>query len=292
MPLINSITSTSGTTSINGAVIEMGTQDATVFNLTGYTFSLTTDSGGGSGCYITLNPSTIDYVTTVKGGVGATGGLVLLTAGAVVNIYSGTGTISISDDAAATTVNIATGAAAKALTIGSTNTTSSVTINTGSGGITIPSFTTTGALVSDASGVITDANASTSGFVLTSNGAGSAPSFQAASAGGLAKVDQTATTLTLAVNTIYSMNSGSLITGTLPATSAFGDIIQIVGYGTGGWRINQNASQVIHFGAVDTTTGTGGRLLSTYRYDQVTLFCSVANTDWVVTGSVGSLDAV
>lgn len=94
------------------------------------------------------------------------------------SVTTGTGAVNISADATANTVNIATGAGAKALVLGSTNTTSSVTINTGSGGLTIPSFSSYGVLVSDSSGVITDAATSTAGFILTSNGPSSAPTFQ------------------------------------------------------------------------------------------------------------------
>ena len=80
----------------------------------------------------------------------------------------------------ATTCNFATGGAAKTLTLGSTNTTSTTNLQSGSGGINIPAFAE-GALVTSSAGKISTVTG-TAGYVLTANGAGTAPSFQAASA--------------------------------------------------------------------------------------------------------------
>ncbi len=143
-----------------------------------------------------------------------------------------------------------------------------------------------------ASGVTGFLTPSTSGFVLTSNGTGSAPSFQAAGGGGVSWIDQTTTSVTMAINKAYSANNAGLVTLTLPATAVFGSIVQVSGNGAGGWLIAQNSGQTIHFGAVNTTTGGGGSLASTSRYDQVTLVCSVANTDWVVNSSLGMITYV
>ncbi len=88
------------------------------------------------------------------------------------------------------------------------------------------------------------------------------------------------------------MNNGSLITGTLPSTAAFGSVIAIVGYGSGGWSIAQNSGQTIHFGNVNTTTGVGGSLSSTNRYDCVELLCTVADTAFVVRSSIGNITYV
>lgn len=95
----------------------------------------------------------------------------------------------------------------------------------------------------------------------------------------------TGTTQAMAVNTGYVSNNASLVTLTLPATAAVGSIIQIQGLGAGGWKIAQNASQLIHIGSQVTTTGVTGFLSSTNQYDSLTLLCVVANTTWCVLGA-------
>lgn len=91
----------------------------------------------------------------------------------------------------------------------------------------------------------------------------------------------TGTTQALAVNQGYIANNAGTVTLTLPATAAQGTVIKIRGYGAGGWTVAQNASQQIILGAKGTTTsGTGGSVSSTNRYDQISLFCTVANTIW------------
>ena len=260
--------------------------------------SLGIQTGTGA---LNLNTVATANVTTLGNVSGAsavnintgTAGHTLTTTNGIITMVSGTGTIAISNDATNTTVGIATGAGAKLLTLGSSNGASSVTINTGSAGITIPSFTTAGALVSTSSGLITDANASTSGFVLTSNGSGSAPSFQAAAASGFAWVNTTGATQAMAVTTGYVSNDTStLVTFTLPAVAAVGAEVAVVGSGTGLWTVAQNSGQTIHFNAVDSTTGTGGSVSSTSRYDSMTLICNVANSDWVVYQATGNLSVV
>ena len=69
-------------------------------------------------------------------------------------------------------------------------------------------------------------------------------------------------------------------------------MITVAGKGAGGWKIAQNASQLIHFGVATTTTGTGGSLASSAQYDVVTMVCSVANTTWTVLSSIGNITYV
>ena len=85
---------------------------------------------------------------------------------------------------------------------------------------------------------------------------------------------------TLAVANGYISNKGTLNTLTLPTSAAVGDIIEVVGMGAGGWQIAQNASQIIHFGNIDSTTGTGGHIDSINRRDRVYLICVVANLEF------------
>lgn len=96
----------------------------------------------------------------------------------------------------------------------------------------------------------------------------------------------------MSVNNGYIANNAGLVTLTLPVTSSVGDIIGIVGQGAGGWTVAQNAGQTIHFISSDTTTGIGGSLSSTVRYDCIELICTVADTDWVVRSSVGNITIV
>jgi len=100
------------------------------------------------------------------------------------------------------------------------------------------------------------------------------------------------TTQAMAVNNGYITQNGALTTFTLPALAAVGDIVQVVGFGAGGWQIDQNIGQVIHFGIFDTTPGVGGSIASNVRYDGVQLICTAVNTDWVVVSSFGNITIV
>ncbi len=90
----------------------------------------------------------------------------------------------------------------------------------------------------------------------------------------------------------YTANNAGLVTLTLPVSAMAGTEIEVSGLGAGGWRIAQNASQVINNGSSATTTGVGGSLSSTNRYDSVTLRCVVNSTTWVVTSRIGTLTVV
>lgn len=126
--------------------------------------------------------------------------------------------------------------------------------------------------------------------VTVTNGAGTIT--VSSTGGGLTWVDVTGTTQAMAVNTGYTADNAALVTLTLPATAAFGSIFVVVGKLAGLWKIAQNAGQTIHFGITNTTTGTGGSLASTNQYDVVSLVCSTANTDFIVTSSVGNITVV
>lgn len=116
--------------------------------------------------------------------------------------------------------------------------------------------------------------------------------------GGITYTEVTGTSQSAAVNNGYITNNASLVTVTLPATAAPGDIVDIQGSGAGGWKLAQNASQEVKdtAGGVDgtneTTAGTGGYLASTDRYDSVRVQCIIANTTWVVKDSKGVIQKV
>lgn len=113
-----------------------------------------------------------------------------------------------------------------------------------------------------------------------------------ATGGGFPWTNVTGTSQSMATDNGYIANNASLVTLTLPTTAAIGTVQSVAGNGAGGWKVAQNSSQNIHFGNQTTTTGVGGSLASTNQYDQVTLLCTVANTTWVVTDSLGALTTV
>jgi hypothetical protein len=103
----------------------------------------------------------------------------------------------------------------------------------------------------------------------------------------------TTSTQQMAPNQGYVTNNGAtLVTYTLPVTAVAGSVLSLAGFSAGGWTIAQNASQEIFFGNQHTTIGTGGSLGSSNQYDQVSLLCVTANTNWVVLGAVGNLNWV
>lgn len=99
----------------------------------------------------------------------------------------------------------------------------------------------------------------------------------------------TTTSQAATTNNVYITNNAGLVTVTAPTTCAVGDWFEVEGLGAGGWKIAQNASQLIHFGSTVTTTGTGGYLSSNNQYDSVSMTCAVANTTWLVDASQGNI---
>lgn len=103
----------------------------------------------------------------------------------------------------------------------------------------------------------------------------------------------TTTTQAMANNTIYTANNAALVTLTLPVTAAIGTTLNVIGKGAGGWKIAQNASQLIHFGSSVTTTGVAGSLASSNQFDSIELICTVADTVWTqVNAPQGSITVV
>jgi hypothetical protein len=99
------------------------------------------------------------------------------------------------------------------------------------------------------------------------------------------------TSQTLVNGNAYIPTSSSLTTFTLPSSPALGDHYSIVGSGSGGWRLVQNASQVIYYGNTNTTTGVSGSLSSTLPRDEIEVICISSNTFEVI-NSIGSINVV
>ena len=104
--------------------------------------------------------------------------------------------------------------------------------------------------------------------------------------------DITGASATMSANNGYISDNGGLVSLTLPTTIAQGSVIEVAGNGAGGWKILQNASQVINFNSSSTTVGTGGSLASTDRYNAIKLLCTVANTTFTVISSEGNITIV
>jgi hypothetical protein len=106
-------------------------------------------------------------------------------------------------------------------------------------------------------------------------------------------VDETGASVTMATNTGYTSDDGAtLVTFTLPTTSAIGDSVEISGKGAGGWTIAQASGQQIHLGNATTTSGASGTLSSTNQYDSIKLRCLTANTIWNTASVVGNITVV
>jgi len=110
----------------------------------------------------------------------------------------------------------------------------------------------------------------------------------AVAAGGFTWSEVTGPTA-MVVENGYVANNSSQVVFTLPATAAFGERVRVVGKGAGGWKIEQNVGQVIHFGDKNTTSGITGYLESQNTFDVVELLCTTANTNWTEISAQGNI---
>ena len=146
-----------------------------------------------------------------------------------------------------------------------------------------------GVLLGNSTSAINVLSPGLTGQVLTGV-TGADPSWQLPGGGltwALATVDAS-----LVVNHGYIANKAGLLTMTLPATAAIGDIIEITNMNTAiGWKIAQNANQYIRHGATLTTVGVAGYLQATALGDSVKMVCMVAgaSTGWICTSTIGNI---
>jgi hypothetical protein len=233
-----------------------------------------------------ISSSTSGYVLTSNGSAtpsfqaAASGGITTLAGD------SGSATGSTVTLTGSTTGLTFTGASAT-VTLGGT-------LNVAHGGTGDTSLTAYAVLcggTTSTSAVQSVASVGTTGQVLTSNGAGALPTFQAAPA---ALTWQAISASQTASNYNGYINTGnSAVVITLPTTAAVGTEIAIGDdSGTGSIAFAQNASQSIRFGNSVTTVGTGGSLTSTSQGDVITIVCYVANTTWLVVQSQGNWTVV
>lgn len=174
---------------------------------------------------------------------------------------------------------------------GVTVTNHAVLIGAASNGIT-STLLTNGQLAIGSTGADPQAATLTAGTGISiTNGAGSITIN--ASGGALTWTVVTGTTQAAAVNNGYIANNAGLVTVTLPAVSAVGDVVAVTGINNAtGWKVAQNAGNQIFYGTSSTTSGTGGSLASTNTRDTVFLLCVVANGAWNVLDSIGNLTVV
>ena len=197
----------------------------------------------------------------------------------------------------ALTGDITTSSGALATTLATVNTNvgtfASVTVNGKglvtaaanlTGDITSSSAATTLATVNSNVGSFTSANITVNGKGLITAAANGTAAFAP-----MPTTVVSGTTQAMAVNNAYVSNNAGTCTMTLPGTASVGDEIQVMGLGAGGWAIAQNASQLIHFGNVVTTTGTGGSIASQNAFDSLRIKCVVANTTWNVIAAQGNM---
>jgi hypothetical protein len=129
-----------------------------------------------------------------------------------------------------------------------------------------------------------------SGIAIT-NGSGSITI--ASSGSGMAWVDVTGASQTVAANTGYLSNRAGAVAFTLPASSTVGDVFEIVGV-QGSWSLAQSANQQVLFGSQATTLGVGGSLASTNAGDCIRLVATntSASSVWRICSSVGNITVV
>lgn len=173
---------------------------------------------------------------------------------------------------------------------GVTVTNHSLLVGAASNGITSLALTN-GQLAIGSTGADPSAATLTAGTgVSISNGAGTIT--VNALGGGLTWTVVSGTSQAMAVNNGYIANNAGLVTMTLPATSAVGDMVIITGIGAGGWRLAQNAGNQVFFEALSTTAGAGGSISSIVTRDTLTLVCTSTNANWQVISSMGSMTIV
>ena len=123
----------------------------------------------------------------------------------------------------------------------------------------------------------------------TTSGAGSTVTISS-TGGGISWNEVTAVGPTaMTVNMGYVANFTSRVELTLPLTATFGSVLWIVGKGSGGWQINQNAGQTIHSVDSVTTTGATGTVQSSEDLATAYLVCTTTDTDWTIISGQGNL---
>lgn len=239
----------------------------------------------GPGITITNGAGTISIGVTSGGVVletltGNTGGTVSPTANNINTL--GTGSITIAGSGSTLTTQLT----------GLTN--HAVLVGAGTATITKVGPTATAGQILQSAGASADpafstaaypVTAGTTGNVITSDGTNFVSSTP--TGGGFIWSEITGTSQSAAVGHGYVANNAGLVTITLPASFALGDVIRIAGLGTGLWSLVANTGNIINFGSFPTSAG--GSLTATNRYDAIEVVGLITNTTWGVISSIGNL---
>lgn len=88
----------------------------------------------------------------------------------------------------------------------------------------------------------------------------------------------------LDINTGYIVNSGSLVTLTMPTVINIGDVIEVCGIGSGDWRVLLNPGQTIKYNISTASTS----ITSTHPTDTLRFVCTQVNTQFIVLSGDGN----
>lgn len=265
-PFSTTVGGTQNTSSLNTGQLWIGTSLGipAINTLTAGT-DIDIDNGGTG--TITINSTLPDPLTVARGGtgnstaltdgqlwVGSTGGNpvpVNLTAGTNVSIVNGPGSITINASVPSLPLSVANGGTGNSTQL----TNGQIWVgNTGN----VPSISTitagTNVTVTNGAGTVTIASSTPLSTVLP---------------------NPTITVINLARNTSYltTNTSGGITNFMLPASPTVGEFYEIIGGGSQGWKVAQNASQVMQIGTVQTSTGTPGSIQSNNSNDSVRIYC-------------------
>ena len=297
-------------TASNGTWIQMGAAGTGILTITG-------DAGGavgpdgsnninilsGSGLTITGNPGTNTLTATLDTDIATTYAADSGSATPAANVLTISGAAGITTSGAGSTITITAGVMIPTTFTTDAGTATPAANNLNVLGGTGCSTTGAGATVTvnvDAAVALTytcDSGSATpaannlnvvGGPGVSTSGAGSTITINS-SGGGLPWTEVTVVGPTqMAVNNGYVTNNGSRVQLLLPLTAAFGSNIKIVGKGSGGWQINQNAAQTIIYNSSATTVGGTGTLTSDQFGESVDILCTTADTTWTITDGMGN----
>ena len=106
---------------------------------------------------------------------------------------------------------------------------------------------------------------------------------EAGPAGGLTWLDADADRTLASGCAFRATNAAATVNLALPAAASAGAIIEVYGYGLGGFKITVPAGQSIHTAGTpnETASDGSGYIASVNQFDMVRLRCIVDNTDWV-----------
>jgi len=239
------------------------------------------------------------YNLLLSTGGAAPASVFTITGDGIFNMALSGSNLEINGTSVLTSSTLGSGVTASSLTSVGTITTGTwngTTIAVANGGTSNTTFTAYSVLCAGITATGAFQNVSglgSSGNVLTSNGAGALPTWQAASGGGYSYSTITADQ-TGAVGNFYFTNKASRCVVTLPSSATIGQKIALQGdHATAnGWKLAQPATTIIYWAGQATTAGTGGYLQSTTGQDMIEVTYQKndgTNNVWYVTAAQGQI---